>query len=383
MLISKEIKPGRVAVVILGLVTLVIGIVLSTIPWVDYLILRQLRLWNGSLSFHYWQKPGVLRLTKVYIFNVTNPETFLNYGEKPRLQEIGPFVYREDMEKENVHFHNNGTVSFQHKKYLHFVPELSANKDEKITVPNIPLLALAAQSNTFGYFVQKTMSVMLAMGRYKPFVSLTVEDLIFGYDDPIVKLAHNFYPKHKRPQERIGLLIGRNGTVHDTQTIFTGEGENGMENFGIMERLNGRDKLPYWPDSPCNNLRGSEGSFFPPRYFTKQDFLYVYDRDLCRILPMQYKETTSKHGITVDLYTLPKNVYDSSDINSDNKCFCPGHEICPPRGFQNIGPCHFDAPLYLSHPHLMGVESKISNRIDGMRPDPIAHETFFKIQPVS
>lgn len=57
-------------------------------------LFQNLKLKDGSLSFHYWQKPGVIRLTKVYIFNVTNPDTFLSEGEKPRLQEIGPFVYR-------------------------------------------------------------------------------------------------------------------------------------------------------------------------------------------------------------------------------------------------------------------------------------------------
>lgn len=55
---------------------------------------QNLKLSNGSLSFQYWQRPGVIRLTKVYIFNVTNPDNFLNLGEKPKLQEIGPFVYR-------------------------------------------------------------------------------------------------------------------------------------------------------------------------------------------------------------------------------------------------------------------------------------------------
>jgi hypothetical protein len=49
---------------------------------------------NGSLSYQYWQRPGVIRLTKVYIFNVTNVDGFLNQGEKPKLTEIGPFVYR-------------------------------------------------------------------------------------------------------------------------------------------------------------------------------------------------------------------------------------------------------------------------------------------------
>lgn len=48
--------------------------------------------------------------------------------------------YREDMQKINVQFHENGTVSFQHKKILEFVPEMSVNTEEKLTVPNIPLL---------------------------------------------------------------------------------------------------------------------------------------------------------------------------------------------------------------------------------------------------
>jgi len=49
--------------------------------------------------------------------------------------------YREDMQKVNVKFHeNNYTVSYQHKKILQFVPELSIDKDTPITTPNIPLL---------------------------------------------------------------------------------------------------------------------------------------------------------------------------------------------------------------------------------------------------
>lgn len=50
------------------------------------------------------------------------------------------FYFRENMEKVNIKFHQNGTVSFQHKKILQFVPELSVNKEQRIVVPNIPLL---------------------------------------------------------------------------------------------------------------------------------------------------------------------------------------------------------------------------------------------------
>jgi len=46
------------------------------------------------------------------------------------------------MEKVNIQFNNNGTVTYQHKKILEFMPHLSVIKNDeiKLTVPNIPLL---------------------------------------------------------------------------------------------------------------------------------------------------------------------------------------------------------------------------------------------------
>lgn len=44
------------------------------------------------------------------------------------------------MEKVNIKFYENYTVSYQHKKILQFVPELSVDKNLRILTPNIPLL---------------------------------------------------------------------------------------------------------------------------------------------------------------------------------------------------------------------------------------------------
>ncbi|XP_072387578.1 lysosome membrane protein 2 [Diabrotica undecimpunctata] len=378
MLVSQNFSHSRLAVILVGLFTLAIGIILSSIPWLDYIILKNLRLTDGSLSYQYWQKPGVIRLTKVYIFNVTNPETFLTQGEKPRLQEVGPFVYREEMEKVNIQFHDNGTVSFQHKKILQFVPELSVNKNQKITVPNIPLLTLSTMSNNLGYFVQKGISVMLSIGSYKPFISITADELVFGYDDKLVSLAHQFYPKYKRPAEKMGLLINRNGTLPEVHNIYTGT--TGMHEFGIIDKLNGKNSLTYWEDAPCNDLRSSEGSFFPPRYYTNEDIVYLYDKDICRTLPLKYRKAVSKHGITAGLYTPPENIFESVDKNSDNKCYCPGNEFCPPKGLQNISPCQFDSPVYISFPHFLDADSSLSEPFEGLTPNRDKHESYFKIQ---
>lgn len=69
-----------------------------------------------------------------------------------------------------------------------------------------------------------------------------------------------------------------------------------MENFGLIEKLNGQNNLPYWNEPPCNVIDASEGSFFPPRQVTKKDIVKLYDKDLCRILELQYRGPVMKHG---------------------------------------------------------------------------------------
>lgn len=70
-----------------------------------------------------------------------------------------------------------------------------------------------------GYFVQKAISLVLSMGSFKPFVTITADELVFGYDDKLVALAHQFYPKSKRPAEKMGLLI--NVSSYDKKTLIS------------------------------------------------------------------------------------------------------------------------------------------------------------------
>ncbi|XP_034947264.1 scavenger receptor class B member 1 [Chelonus insularis] len=383
MFISKngKLRHGRIAAILFGLLALAIGIILSSIPWVDYVILRQLRLWNGSLSFQYWQKPGVVRLTKVYIFNVTNAENFLNYNEKPKLQEVGPFVYKEDMEKVNIVFHDNGTVSYRHKKILNFVPELSKDSDLEVLVPNIPLLTLSTQSKSLPRLLNFGLSMFISGLNQKPFVPVTAQQLVFGYDDPLVSIAHRFFPKARRPMHQMGLLLARNGTLDEVSTIFTGHTD--MKQFGLINRINGLDRLPYWEEEPCNSITASEGSFFPPRESTGADVVHVYDKDLCRVLPLQYRGPVEKAGINADLYTPTDDVFDPPTVKTpDNECFCPDDpKSCPPKGLQNISPCQYSAPVYLSFPHFYKADPKLVDAVVGLNPVPELHETYFKIQP--
>ncbi|XP_053667228.1 lysosome membrane protein 2 [Anopheles marshallii] len=377
MLISQGAKfnSNRIAVIIFGIVTLIAGVILSSVPWLNIFIMKNLRLWNGTISFHYWQRPGVTRLTKVYIFNVTNPEGFLS-GEKPKLVEVGPFVYREDMEKVNIKFHDNYTVTYQHKKILQFVPELSVDKNLRITTPNIPLLTISTQSKYLNFMLAKTISVLLTATKYEPFISLTADELVFGYDDTLVSLAHKFYPRKRRPMDKMGLLNGRNGTLTEYATMHTGH--TGMEKFGYFDKLNGLDHLPHWENEPCRSIQASEGSFFPPRDSTQKDVVYIYDKDLCRTLPLVYRKPVEKDGISADLYTLSEDAY--GPPNKNNSCFDHSN-YQKYYGLQNISPCQYGAPVYISNPHFLRSDPQLLDAVEGLQPNTEQHETYFKIQP--
>lgn len=56
-------------------------------------LFQQIVLREGSKTFEWWRLPPVRPVIKVYVYNVTNADAFLNNGEKPYLDELGPFVY--------------------------------------------------------------------------------------------------------------------------------------------------------------------------------------------------------------------------------------------------------------------------------------------------
>ena len=58
---------------------------------------------NGTKAFEWWKNPPTKVLLKVHIFNYTNVGEFLAGTDKKfKLQQLGPYVYREKSEKINI-----------------------------------------------------------------------------------------------------------------------------------------------------------------------------------------------------------------------------------------------------------------------------------------
>ncbi|MFX0042727.1 MAG: hypothetical protein ACFE8L_07430 [Candidatus Hodarchaeota archaeon] len=81
--------------------------------------------------------PGAIPMyRKFYMWNLTNPSEFL-IGEKPKLEEIGPYTFREYTTKYNVSYNiNMDEVTYKQYSTYIFQPDMSANlcsPDDNIT----------------------------------------------------------------------------------------------------------------------------------------------------------------------------------------------------------------------------------------------------------
>ena len=148
----------------MGLLLLVAGVLVLAgfRSLVHSLILAELPLSPGSRVTSAWVDPPVRPLLRLYFFNTTNPAGFLR-GEKPKLAEMGPYVYEEEWHKvnENLYYANpsdcvkvgvswsevGDRVRYRLKKIYRFRPDLSGGRTEMdhVTIPNVPLLASVNQ----------------------------------------------------------------------------------------------------------------------------------------------------------------------------------------------------------------------------------------------
>ncbi|KAF5284609.1 hypothetical protein FQA39_LY16967 [Lamprigera yunnana] len=372
-------------VVTISILFILLGIIVAIffMTWITLLINHQIMLKNGTQAFGWWAKPPVIPIMSIYIYNVTNANDFLNNGTKPIVDELGPYVYTESWERKNIQFNDNNTVTYNLQKIYIFSEELSAgSEDDVIVVPNIPMLSATSQSKHAARFLRLAMASIMDILKIRPFVEVSVGQLLWGYEDPLLKLAKDVVPKEQKlPYEEFGLMYNKNGTSLDNVTVFTGA--NDITRFGLIDKFNGRSHLSHWLNDDCNTLLASDGSIFPPG-ITPNTTLYVYDKDLCRRLPLKFQnEVVREDRVPCYRFSPSTDVFGTVEENPNNECFCPGGPPCSPSGFFNVSLCQFDSPVLLSFPHFYLANESYRTALDGISPpDPEKHKFYLDVQPM-
>lgn len=139
--------------------------------------------------------------SRFHLFNITNLHE-VKSGHKPDLQQLGPFTYRKHSVKKHITFDGNGKVSFTRDE---FYTDLNDNSkihslDDIVTTVNVPLLgALAKVHSVFGKAVALQLLLQVLASFHDPnvnglFMTRTVRQLLWGYDDPLLQKLHFLAP---------------------------------------------------------------------------------------------------------------------------------------------------------------------------------------------
>lgn len=350
--------------------------------YIESNIASKLALNNGSESYVTWQKSVLPIDFQVYLFNVTNPNEVLK-GEKPQVQQMGPYGFSESREKYDIDFMDgNDSVSFRQRKFYVFSPELSDGLlNDTITLPNVPFLAISKQAQYLPGMKKILFNWMIKMYKAKPFVTKTAEELLFeGYKDDFVAALAKAQNITILPNNTFGFFYGQNGSSDGLYDILRGN-EN-IADFAKIISFNNKEKLDTWNDTYCDMINGTDGSSYPP-FVKSGGRVQMFVSDLCRSLYLDYVEDAVIKGIKLLSYAAPPQLLASPEKNPDNKCFCGGNEKCLADGVMNITLCKKGAPIIVSLPHFYLADEKYVYDVEGMQPNGSLHKTIIDIEPLT
>ncbi|XP_010981415.3 lysosome membrane protein 2 [Camelus dromedarius] len=341
---------------------------------VDQTIEKNIVLRNGSETFDSWRKPPLPVYSQFYFFNVTNPEEILR-GEIPRLEEVGPYTYRELRNKADIQFGDNGTTisAVSNKAYV-FERGKSVGdpKIDLLRTLNIP--ALTAMEWARLPLLREVIEALLKAYQQKLFVTRTVHELLWGYKDEILSLINVFKPDIS---PYFGLFYGKNGTNDGDYVFLTGE--DNYLNFSKIVEWNGKTSLDWWTADECNMINGTDGDSFHP-LITKDEVLYVFPSDFCRSVHIIFSDYERVQGLPALRYKVPAEILANT---SDNAGFCIPKGNCLGSGVLNVSVCKNGAPIIMSFPHFYQADEKFVSAIEGMHPNKDYHETFVDINPLT
>lgn len=187
---------------VFGLVFIALGILVIAVgkDLILGIVAKKVVIAKGSDMAASWLKPPVQAHLTAYAFSVKNSDAVL-LGEKPDLEEVGPFIYRAVTIKDSADSmewnYEEGKLRYRPRKVYEFVKEGSVGDPDKtqITVPNIPVwTGLHSKRLSTGVTRSIAIDLITTNGLGTPFITVSFSGLLWGYEDelPCLKLDKPF-----------------------------------------------------------------------------------------------------------------------------------------------------------------------------------------------
>ncbi|XP_075218703.1 scavenger receptor class B member 1-like [Lycorma delicatula] len=353
--------------------------------WTPFEILmnERLKMVRGLPAYDWWLNPPDEVLLRVYVFNITNAEAFLDGSEKKlRLDEIGPYIFREKLEHSDVRFHDNGTMTYRSHRTAVFFPELNElSLNATLIVPNLALLGMSSYLWDANFLTKIGFNLLLNKLDSQPILSSTVYNYFWNFSDPLVRVARSIVP-HLVPVDNMGILQQIYHKFSDEVTVYYGP-HNGRR-FFTLDQFNGESRLGYWQNETCDTVQGSTEGVTYHQGIRKNDTLKYLRKTMCRVTPLYFKKALYKLGMKAYRFDLPMDVFSQPTDGHTAQCFNkPGYPDLP-TGLNDASPCYYDFPVAVSFPHYMNADPIVCRKLEGLKePDPEKHGSFVIVEPTT
>ena len=103
---------------------------------------------------------------------------------------------------------------------------------------------------------------------------------------------------------------------------------------------------------------------------------------------MTFQEESQFKGIPTYIFSAPDELLAGKRTNPDNACFCLeededlAEERCTLDGIFDMSGCQNGIPLIVTLPHFLGADKRITDEIEGLKPNATAHRPELHVEPV-
>lgn len=332
---------------------------------------------------------------KVYMFNITNPDEIAK-GQKPKVQEIGPFFYDEyKMKLDLVDREDDDSVEYSMKSSWIFNPKKSKfTGDEDMVFPHLMILSMAMMT------LKDKPAAMPVVGKavdsifHKPaslFVKAKAKDILFdglpvdctvkdfagsAVCNVLKTEAKDLVPDGE-DRYKFSLFGGKNGSIVPERMKVL-RGTKNFKDVGRVLEWNGKPALDIWPEDHCNAFNGTDSTIFAP-LFGPDDDIVSFGYEICRSISAHFRYHSKVKGVKTLHYTA-----DLGDMskNENEKCFCPTPDTCLTRNLYDMTKC-VGAPIIGSPPHFYDCEKNWLDLVDGLHPNQEDHEMAMDFEPMT
>jgi len=357
-----------------------------------------------------------------FMFDIINPHDILE-GEKPHVEELGPWVYRMEQVREDMEWsHQNDTLSYREHSFLVFDREETLSRtggrfrsdDVEVTTVNLVFWGMEyVLGRSLWYDICTYFKWTDEYSRV--FTKRTVREILTGYKIHVAgfipvsfpglfpNLTKNVDPNYKF---KTTMRVGENDMNEVYELVKWREMESVRVTcpYGVNpiadcpaaapcccdhEAFDQQSNIvPVWGteivpgvwDSDANKVHGRDGEQFSPG--TKPgSYLKIFNDLIWRTLLFVNKE--NEQVVFKGIRMLRFRPDESTFMNSTERPANARYYQFGPYGFLgNLSMTQQGVPIIASLPHFLGADPEVIQAVKGLNPDKEKHAMTIDVEPI-